>query len=68
MWKFAKELVELRSDVIVARSSPVVPNLIGQTRNIPILFVSISDPIGEGTGEQLLRCKLAWWVLRVPFT
>jgi putative ABC transport system substrate-binding protein len=46
--KFAKELVELRSDVIVAHSSPVVATLLGQTRNIPIVFVSISDPIGEG--------------------
>ncbi len=48
VWKFAKELVELRPDVIVASSSPVVATLLGQTRNIPIVFVSISDPIGEG--------------------
>src|SRR5215831_1670633 len=48
VWKFAKELVELRPDVIVAHSSPVVATLLGQTRNIPIVFVSISDPIGEG--------------------
>ena len=48
VWKFAKELVELRPEVIVAQSSPVVATLLGQTRNIPIVFVSISDPIGEG--------------------
>ena len=48
MWKFAKELVELRPDVIVAHSSPVVTTLLGETRNIPIVFVSISDPVGEG--------------------
>jgi putative tryptophan/tyrosine transport system substrate-binding protein len=48
VWKFAKELVELRPEVIVAHSSPVVATLLGQTRNIPIVFVSISDPIGEG--------------------
>src|SRR5215510_1954531 len=48
VWKFAKELVDLRPDVIVAHSSPVVATLLGQTRNIPIVFVSISDPIGEG--------------------
>jgi putative ABC transport system substrate-binding protein len=47
-WKFAKELVELQPEVIVAPSSPVVATLLGQTRNIPIVFVSISDPIGEG--------------------
>ena len=48
VWKFAKELVELRPDVIVAHSSPVVTTLLGETRNIPIVFVSISDPVGEG--------------------
>ena len=48
MWKFAKELVELRPEAIVADSSPVVTTLLGETRNIPIVFVSISDPVGEG--------------------
>jgi hypothetical protein len=48
VWKFAKELVELQPEVIVAHSSPVVATVLGQTRNIPIIFVSISDPIGEG--------------------
>lgn len=41
VWKFAKELVESRPDVIVAHSSPVVATLLGQTRDIPIVFVSI---------------------------
>ena len=31
VWKFAKELVELRPDVIVAHSSPVVTTLLGET-------------------------------------
>jgi ABC-type uncharacterized transport system substrate-binding protein len=48
VWKFAKELVELQPEVIVAHSSPIVATLLGETRNIPIVFVSISDPIGEG--------------------
>jgi ABC-type uncharacterized transport system substrate-binding protein len=55
VWKFAKELVELRPDVIVAHSSPVVATLLGQTRNIPIVFVSISDPIGEGFVSSFAR-------------
>ena len=50
LWKFAKELVELRPDLIVAHSSPVVTTLLGQTRSIPIVFAAISDPIGEGPG------------------
>jgi putative ABC transport system substrate-binding protein len=48
VWKYAKELVELRPEVIIAQSSTVVATLLGQTRNIPIVFVSISDPVGEG--------------------
>jgi ABC-type uncharacterized transport system substrate-binding protein len=48
VWKFAKELVELRPEVIVAQSSSIVTTLLGQTRDIPIVFVSISDPVGEG--------------------
>ena len=53
-----KELVDLRPDVIVAHSSPVVATLLGQTRNIPIVFVSISDPIGEGFVAKL---RLSRW-------
>jgi putative tryptophan/tyrosine transport system substrate-binding protein len=55
VWKFAKELVELRPEVIVAQSSPVVATLLGQTRNIPIVFVSISDPVGEGFVASFAR-------------
>ena len=48
LWKFAKERVQLRPDAIGAGSSPVVGTLLRETRSIPIVFVSISDPIGEG--------------------
>ena len=48
VWKFAKELVQVRPELMVAGSSPVVATLLGETRSIPIVFVSISDPIGEG--------------------
>src|SRR5215475_892087 len=55
VWKFAKELVELRPDVIVAYSSPAVATLLGETRDIPIVFVSISDPMGEGFVTSFAR-------------
>jgi putative ABC transport system substrate-binding protein len=42
-----KEIVSLRPDVILARSTPVVRALLLETRTIPIVFVSASDPIGE---------------------
>jgi putative tryptophan/tyrosine transport system substrate-binding protein len=55
VWKYAKELVELRPDVIVADSGPVVTTLLGETRSIPIVFVAVSDPIGEGFVASFAR-------------
>jgi putative ABC transport system substrate-binding protein len=52
VWKFAKELVESQPELIIAHSSPVVSTLRGETRDIPIIFVSISDPVGEGFVES----------------
>lgn len=44
----AKELVARGSDVIVARTTPVVAALIKETRVIPIIFTYVFDPIGSG--------------------
>ncbi len=35
LWRFAKELVELRPDVIITHSTPGVSTLLGQTRRNP---------------------------------
>jgi putative ABC transport system substrate-binding protein len=45
---FAKELVELQLDVILARSTPATAALKAETRTIPIVFTTVSDPIGSG--------------------
>jgi putative ABC transport system substrate-binding protein len=45
---FARELVEMRLDLIVGHTTPVVAALKAQTRTIPIVFTQISDPIGSG--------------------
>jgi len=45
---FAKELVALRPDVIVAHGTPVTAALHQETRTIPIVFVTVSDPVGDG--------------------
>jgi len=44
----ASEIVTLRPDVIVASGTATVAALLRVTRTIPIVFVSVSDPIGEG--------------------
>jgi putative ABC transport system substrate-binding protein len=51
----AKELVALQPDVILAQSPPVVAALQRETRAIPIVFVSVSDPIGAGFVTSLAR-------------
>ena len=45
---FPKELVALQPDVILAHGTPVTAALHGETRTIPIVFVTVSDPVGDG--------------------
>src|SRR5262245_13041502 len=55
MQAFAEELVELKPDCIVGHSTPVVTALMHATRTIPIVFVSVSDPIGSGFVTSMAR-------------
>ena len=45
---FAKELVALQPDVILSHGTPVTAALHRETRTIPIVFVTVSDPVGDG--------------------
>ena len=51
----AAELVALAPDVILAGSSPAVTALQQLTRTVPIVFVSVVDPVGAGFVESLAR-------------
>jgi len=51
----AKELVALRPDVILGESTPFVRFLKQGTGSIPIVFMSVSDPVGSGFVESLAR-------------
>jgi putative tryptophan/tyrosine transport system substrate-binding protein len=55
MQTFARELVELKPDVIVGHSTPVVRELVKATRTIPIVFVSVADPVGSGFAKSVNR-------------
>ena len=50
---FAKELVELSPDIIVGYGTPVIVALQQETRAIPILFLSVTDPLGQGLVASL---------------
>jgi putative tryptophan/tyrosine transport system substrate-binding protein len=52
---FAKELVELRPDVLVTRSTPTTLALKRETDALPIVFVNISEPVESGLAQTLAR-------------
>ncbi len=51
----AKELVELRPELILAGATPGAVALRQETRTIPIVFVPVTDPVGQGLVEGLAR-------------
>ncbi len=53
--RYAAELVALGPDVILAGSNPAVVALRAHTSTIPIVFVNVGDPIGEGYVDSLAR-------------
>jgi len=50
---FAKELVELSPDIMVAYATPSVAALQRETRSVPIVFLSVTDPVGQGLVASL---------------
>jgi putative tryptophan/tyrosine transport system substrate-binding protein len=53
--KYAAELVALAPDVILAAGTLSVAALQRVTRTLPIVFVTVSDPVGAGLVDTLAR-------------
>src|SRR5262245_53733979 len=51
--KSAAELVALVPDVILAGGAPALGPLLQTSRDVPIVFVQVSDPVGAGFVENL---------------
>lgn len=51
----AGELAQLRPDLIVGHSTPVVAELLNATQTIPVVFVVVADPVGSGFAESIPR-------------
>src|SRR6516165_9510890 len=51
--KDAAELVRLAPDAILCRGSTALAALRQETRTIPIIFVAVSDPVGQGVVGSL---------------
>ncbi len=53
--KYAAELVALAPDVILATGTATMAPLLQATRTVPIVFVSVADPVGAGFVDSLAR-------------
>jgi putative ABC transport system substrate-binding protein len=51
--QYASELVATSPDVVLAASSPSVAAMQQASRTVPIVFTSITDPVGAGFVESL---------------
>jgi ABC-type uncharacterized transport system substrate-binding protein len=49
----AKELVNLQPDVLVGHSTPSAKGFLKQTHSIPIVFLTVTDPLGQGLVASL---------------
>jgi ABC-type uncharacterized transport system substrate-binding protein len=49
----AKELVDQEPDILVGHSTPSAKGLLKQTRSIPIVFLTVTDPLGQGLVASL---------------
>jgi putative tryptophan/tyrosine transport system substrate-binding protein len=55
MHKFAKELVGLHPDVLVAMATPSAHAILQETHTIPIVFTLVTDPVAQGVVETTTR-------------
>jgi putative tryptophan/tyrosine transport system substrate-binding protein len=55
MRALAKELVDLQPDAILANSTPATAAFQRVTQTIPIVFMTVSDPVGSGFVTSLPR-------------
>ena len=53
--RLAREAIDLKPDLIVASTTPIVAALTQETRTIPILFIQVVDPLGRGFVNSLGR-------------
>ena len=53
--RFAEELVALQPDLLISEFTPTTAALLQQTHTIPIVFVTVSDPVGSGFVASFAR-------------
>jgi putative tryptophan/tyrosine transport system substrate-binding protein len=53
--KYAKEMVALAPDVVLASGTPSVAALQQSSRSIPIVFTTVTDPVGAGFVDSVAQ-------------
>jgi putative tryptophan/tyrosine transport system substrate-binding protein len=53
--RYAEELVALPAEVIMTNGAFMMEALLRATRSVPIIFCSVTDPVGSGFVESLAR-------------
>src|SRR5262245_56047825 len=48
MQRFARELVALQPSLILSQNTPTTASVLQQTSSIPVIFATVSDPVGSG--------------------
>jgi putative tryptophan/tyrosine transport system substrate-binding protein len=51
----AKELLALQPDVMLCRATPPTVAVLRETKTVPIVFVGVSDPVGDGLVASIAR-------------
>jgi putative ABC transport system substrate-binding protein len=51
----AKEIVATRPDVILAHTSPALAALMKETTSVPIVFLTVTEPVAQGFVKSLAR-------------
>jgi putative ABC transport system substrate-binding protein len=51
----AAQLISLKPELILANSTPVATVLRAQTRTVPVVFVQVTDPVGQGFAASLAQ-------------
>jgi putative tryptophan/tyrosine transport system substrate-binding protein len=49
----ARELIALQPEAVLAASTPAVKALSDETHTIPIVFVRVADPLGDGLVDSM---------------
>jgi putative tryptophan/tyrosine transport system substrate-binding protein len=56
---FAMQIVQLKPDVILSNGTPATISFQQQTKDIPVVFTMVTDPVGQGLVKKLgaTRCE-----------